>query len=57
MKKHLLVLLLIVCSLSTAMAQSPFRFEIHAGGGMDLQLYRGGGDLNRSRLVLGGACS
>ena len=57
MKKHLLVLLLIVCSLSAAKAQSPFRFEILAGGGMDLQLYIGGGDLNRSRLVLGGACS
>ena len=53
--KKVFIILFFICSLN-AKAQSPFRFEVLAGGGMDVELYRGEGDLNRGRFVLGGAC-
>lgn len=49
-------ILLLFFSLS-AKAQSPLRFEILAGGGVDVRLFIGEGELNRGRLVLGGAGS
>ena len=55
MKRILLILSLTILAFC-AKAQSPFRFEVLAGGGMDVQLYRGEGDLNRGRFVLGGTC-
>lgn len=55
MKKVFIILFLL--STFCAKAQSPLRFEILAGGGVDLSLYTGEGDLNRGRFVLGGAGS
>ena len=56
MKKSFFVIILLLVSFSL-MAQSPFRFEILAGGGVDVWRYSDEGDFNRGRFVLGGACS